>query len=176
MAFGEVSRGLNDLAVYVLGAADAPGTKVDVPGSRSLSWQAQSDNDSLIGDDVVIGIAYDPKQGSGSMEIGRANLTALAAMLGTTATASGTTPNQVITMDEASAPNQVYVQIKAQALGVDTAGSAYEIAICKAKIGSVSEELSQGNWHTPSLDFTFLENASGKMLTRKLQETRVALA
>ena len=174
--FGEVGRGLNDLAVYVLNGADVAGTKVDVPGARSLEWATESDSETIEGDDIVLATAYNAKTGSGSMGLSRMNLTAIAAMLGLTATASGVAPNQLITMEEGSAPNQASVQIKAQAMSGNFAGSAYEITIAKAKVGGVSEALEYGAWHTKSLDFTFVENAAGKFLTRKLQETRVALA
>lgn len=175
-AYGEIARGLNDLAVYVLGGADSPGSKVDVPGVRTLDFSTDADSDSLEGDDTMLAVAYGPKSGSGSMEMGKTNMTARAAMLGGTVSTSGTTPNEVSSWEEPGGANTIWVQIKAQALSVDTSGSAYEITIHKAKAGSASESLGQGAWNTPSLDFEFVPNASGKFITRKQQETRVALA
>ena len=176
MPFGELSRGISDLAVYVLGANDVLGTKVDVPGARAFEWSAESTADTIEGDDEILGTAYSAKEGSGSLSTAKANLTALAAMLGTTAVASGTTPNQLVTMEESSAANQVNLAFKAQAKSVDQAGSAFQVQIWKAKVGSVSESLENGAWHIPSIDFTFVNNVNSKFITRVLQETLVPLA
>lgn len=175
-AYGEIARGLNDLAVNVLGVADAPGSKVDVPGARSFEFNAESDSDTLEGDDIILAVAFSAKKGAGSMEMGKSNLTARAAMFGGTVVVSGTTPNEVNTWEESGAANQIYVQIRSQALSVDKAGSAYEVTLHKAKCGSWSESMGVSEWNTPSVDFEFIPNASDKFITRKLQETRVALA
>lgn len=175
-AYGEIARGLNDLAVYVLGAADAPGSKVDVPGARSFEFSTETDSDTIEGDDTILAVAYSAKRGTGSMEMAKANLTARAAMFGGTATTSGTTPNEVTTWEESSAANTIWLQIKAQATAVDKSGSAYEVTLHKAKAGGSSESMGQGEWNTPSVDFEFVENSTNKFITRKLQETKVALA
>lgn len=176
MATGQIVRGLSDLAVFVLGAADAPGSKVDVPGARAFDVSVDSDSDELEGDDTIIAVAYGSKKGSGSMEMGKANLTARAAMLGGTVTTSGTTPNEVSTWDEPAGANQIWVKISAQAKLADVAGGAYQVDINKAKAGGSSESFGQSAWNTPSLDFSFVESSAGKFITRKLQETLVALA
>lgn len=176
MSYAEVARGLSDLAVFPLEAADALGDIVDVPGARSLNWSTSTDSDTLGGDDTILGVAFGAKTGSGSIEVGRANLTALGAMLGLTVVSAGTTPNIIQTLDESSAANQTYVAIKGQAMGVDTAGSAFEVTIWKAKVGGIDETLEFEGWHTPSYDFEFVDNSSSKMLTRKLYETQVDLA
>ena len=175
MAYGETGRGLNDLAVFPVGAADALGTKVDVPGAQTLEFSTETDSDTVGGDDAILAVAYGAKTGSGSISTARASLTAIAAMLGLTATTTGTTPNQVTTLDEGSAPPQNYFGIKGQTMGADTAGSAYEVTIWKAKAGGISETLEFENWHIPQINFEFIQNAGGKMITRALQETRVAL-
>jgi hypothetical protein len=176
MAYAETGRGLNDVAIYPLIAADALGTKVDFPGAQALEFSTEVDSDTIGGDDAIIAVAYGAKTGSGSLTTARANLTALAAMLGGTVASTGTTPNIVQTLDETSAAPQGYFAIKGQTLGADTAGSAYEVTIWKAKAGGVSETMEFEAWHTPQINFEFIDNSTPKMITRKLQETRVALA
>lgn len=176
MSYAEVARGLADLAVFPLTGADVVGAIVDVPGARSLNWSTSADSDTIGGDDKILGVAYGAKSGSGSIEVAKANLTALAAMLGLTVTTTGVAPASVQSLEESSAANTAYVQIKGQAAGVDTTGSAFEVTIHKAKIGGIDETLEFEGWHTPSYDFEFVDNATGKMLTRKLMETKVAFA
>jgi hypothetical protein len=177
MTFGQLVRGIDDLAVYPLDPADdSEGSAVDVFGARSLEWSTTSDSDEIEGDDLILATAYSPKSGSGSLTHAGASLTGMAAMLGVTAVAAGTTPNATVTVAEDSAANQTYVAIKGQALGADTAGSAFQVTLHKAKVGGISESLENGSWLIPSLDFTFVQNQDGDFITRVLQETRVALA
>lgn len=175
MSFGQLGRGLNDLVVDPIVAGEFE-AMVDVPGARSLQWATTSDSDRIEGDDIVLGVAYNAKTGSGTMTTAKASLTALAAMLGLTATAEGTTPNQTVTLAEGSAANQQHIQIRGQALSVDTEGSAFEVILHDCVVGGISETLELNAWHIPEISFEFLENADGDFITRKLMETRVALA
>lgn len=176
MAYAETGRGLNDVAIYPLIAADALGSKVDFPGAQALEFSTEADSDNVGGDDAILAVAYGAKSGSGSLSTARANLTALSAMIGGTVASVGTTPNIVQTLDEASAAPQGYFAVKGQTLGADTAGSAYEVTLWKCKAGGISETMEYETWHIPQISFEFIENGTGKMITRKLQETRVALA
>ena len=81
MGVAEIARGLGDLQVApVLG--DVPGVWVDVPGARSLSFNTESDSDELEGDNQVIAKVRNAPSLSGSIELGRINLAALAVLLG----------------------------------------------------------------------------------------------
>lgn len=172
MAFGEIPRGLDDLGVYVL-TADTPGAKIDVPGIRSLTFNVESDSDQLEGDNSVIAVVRNPKSLSGSVELGRINLAAMAAFVGGTAGTAGTTPNQIISLDEASAAPARYVQIIGQAYSQDSNGSAYRVVIKKGLIvGGPNETLSVNDWNTPTLDFEGVA-ISGVLLTRSNYETWV---
>jgi hypothetical protein len=176
MSFGQIARGINDMAVYPLEALDAPGDIVDVAGARNLEWSTEADTDQIEGDDVILGVSVSAKRGSGSMQYAKQNLTALAAMLGLTATTSGTTPNQITTLDEPGDANQTYIEIRAQALSVDKSGSAFEVNIHKAKVSGTQESLEVNAWSIPNISFEFLEDADGDFITRKMMETRAALA
>lgn len=175
MPYGEIARGLSDVKVYPLTGADVAGAAVDVPGARTLSFQPEQDSEDWEGDDTVIATAQDNKTGSGSLAVGRQNPTALAAMLGGTAVVSGTTPAQITTYDESAAANEKYVMIKGQSKSLDQGGSAYRVTLHKAKLSSPSESLALKSFNEPSMDLTFLPNATGLFIRREWYETAVAL-
>lgn len=176
MAYAEIARGFNDLKVApVTGVDDDVGTAVDYPGARTLDFGVESDSDELEGDDTIIAIARGTKSGSGSIELGRNNPEALAVMSGGTVVTSGTTPNEVKTLEESAENDTVFFQIIGRARGADTAGSIYEPTIWKAMLTSgLNESLTQNGWNTPTGDFSFVANADGKFLTRKWYETAPA--
>ena len=172
MPYAEIGRGFNDLSVApVTGAADTAGTAVDYPGARTLDFGVDSDQDQLEGDDTIIAIARGTKTGSGSLELGRNNPEALAVITGSTVTTSGTSPNEIKTVEEPATNDTIFFQIIGLARSADVAGSAYQVTIHKALLTSgLNESLSQNGWNTPTGDFAFVKNASNKFLTRKWYE------
>jgi hypothetical protein len=175
MAYGQIGRGLDDLGVYVLGAGDTPGSKVDIPGSRSLAFTVESDSDELEGDNSVIAVVRNPKSLSGSIEIGMISLSGLAAMVGGTAGTTGSTPNAITTLDESSAAPARYFQAIGQAFSQDQNGSAYRVTLKKLLVTSGPDEtMSVNEWNTPTLDFEGVA-VGGVLLTRAQYETSAAL-
>jgi hypothetical protein len=175
MGFGEIPRGLDDLKVYIL-TADVPGSSVDVPGAQSLEWSVESDSDELRGDNTAIALVRNPKTVSGTIRVARINLAAFAAMVGGTATTSGTSPNQIISLDESSAAPARYFQIVGQASSADTNGSAYRTTIYKALVtGGPNETLTIDEWSTPEFEFEAIANPTGNLLKRQNYETAVAV-
>lgn len=177
MAYGEIPRGLDDLAVYVLGALDAPGTKVDVPGAQSLEWSVESDSDELRGDNQAIALVRNPKTVSGTIRVARINLVAIAAMIGGTVVTTGSGGTEVFSLEESSAAPARYFQIMGQAASADTNGSAYRITIYKALVtGGPNETLTIDEWSTPEFEFDAVALASGNLLKRENYATLTALA
>ena len=174
MAYGEIPRGIEDLKVAAL-SGDTPGSSVDVPGVRSLTWNVESDSDDLEGDNAIIATVRNPKSLTGSIEIGRINLAALAAMVGGTVGTSGTTPSEIKTLSESSASSTNYFQATGQAPSQDSSGSAYRALIKKALVTSgPNESMTVNEWSTPTLDFTGVA-ISGVLMVRSNYETSVAL-
>lgn len=177
MAYGEIPRGLDDLGVYVLGAADAPGSKVDVPGAQSLEWSVESDSDELRGDNAAIALVRNPKTVSGTIRVARINLTAIAAMVGGTVVTSGVAPNEIQALEETSAAPARYFQIIGQATSADTNGSAYRVTIYKALVtGGPNETLTIDEWSTPEFEFEAIALTNGNLLKRQNYQTAVAIA
>lgn len=173
---GEIPRGIDDMKINVLDGAGSPGSTVDVPGIRALNFNIESDSDELEGDNTTIAIARDSKRVTGSVELGKMNLAALGAFTGNSTSTSGTTPNQIIILEEASAAPTQYLQIRGQAPSRDATGSGYRVTIYKALVTSGPDEsMTVKEWSTPTLDFEGSENASAKLLKRENYETETAM-
>ena len=171
--FGEIPRGLDDLAVYVLDATDTPGTKVDVPGAQSLEWSVESDSDELRGDNQAIALVRNPKTVSGTIRVARINLGAMVAMVGGTVvvTASGMA-NEVQSLEETSAAPARYFQIVGQATSADANGSAYRVTIYKCLVtGGPNETLTIDEWSTPEFEFESIAISNGDLLKRANYKT-----
>ena len=174
--FGEIPRGLDDLKCNVL-TGETPGASVDIPGAQALEWNVESDSDELRGDNQAIAVVRNPKTVTGSIRIAKINLTALAALVGGTVATSGSTPNQITSLEESSAAPTRYIQLVGQANSADSNNSAYRITIYKALItGGPNESMSEGEWSTPTMDFQAVAIASGNLLKRQNYETAVAIA
>lgn len=167
-----IPRGLGDLKVAPM-TGDTPGTNVDVPGIRTLSYNVEADSDELEGDNAIIAVVRNAAKLSGSMELGSVSLPALAAILGGTATSSGTTPNRILTYNQTNAASTYYFQVTGQAAAAD--GGAYRVVLKKViAISGPDESLSVNSWNTPTLDFEG-SGVGGVLLVRSAYETEVAI-
>lgn len=172
--YGEIPRGLEDLAAYIL-TADVAGTKVDGPGARNLNFTIESDSDQLEGDNSIIAVVRNPKRLTGSVEVGRTNLAFFQTVVGGTATTSGSSPNTIISLDESASAGNRYFQLKANTYSQDVSGTGYEVTLKKLLVtGGPTETLAVGEWSTPAFDFQG-SAISGVLLTRKNYETYTAL-
>lgn len=174
MAYAEIPWGLADLQVAPL-VNDEPGTWVDVPGARSLSFNTESDSEELEGDNEIIAKMRLPKSLSGSIELGRIPLAALAVMLGGAVETDGSGPNAVSKLEEAGGSATSFYSIAGQAPGADVEGSAYRVTIPKALTTSgLDETMEVNSWNTPTLDFEGLA-VDGVLLVREQYQTEVSL-
>ena len=172
--YGEIPRGLQQLVVNVL-TNDTPGANILVPGSRGLTWNVESDSDTLEGDNAIIATVRNPKSLSGSVEIGRIGLTPLAAMAGGVVGSSGVTPNVILALDETASAVASYFQAVGQTYSQDTGTSGYRATLKKLLVVSgPNESLTTGEWNTPTLDFEGVARG-GSLLTRAGYEAYVAL-
>jgi hypothetical protein len=172
--FGEIPRGLEDMAGYVL-TGDVAGAKVDAPGARGLNWTIESDSDQLQGDNQIIAVVRNPKRLTGSVEVGRTNLAFFSCVVGGTATTGGSSPNTIITLDETASAGSRYFQLKGNTFSQDASGTGYEATLKKLLVvGGPTESLTVNEWSTPTFDFEG-SAISGVLLTRKQYETYTAL-
>lgn len=174
MGYGEIPRGLSDLQVAPL-TGNTPGTWVDVPGIRTLSFNMDADSDELEGSNQVIAKVMNPPSLTGSIELGRLNPAALAVLLNGSAETDGTTPNAVTTLDQTNEANMSYIQIAGQAPSADLEGSAYRVILMKVlTTGGPDESLSVNAWNTPTINFEGLD-IDGVAIRRQWYETEAAL-
>lgn len=176
---GEIARGLGDVKIGVLTGNDVaplPAALIDVPGARTLEFQAEADTETWDGDNTTIAIAQGNKTGTGSFAWGRMTLPALAMVLGGTAATSGVAPNVITTYNEPGTPSSIYVQIIGQTPSYDNSGSAYRVTIMKANFSSPAESLGQQEWNEPTLDFQYIPAADGRFVKREQYQTEIAIA
>jgi hypothetical protein len=170
-----VPRGLEDLKVALL-TGDTPGSNVDVYGSKSISWDVESDSDEQTGDNTTIAIVRLPKRLTGSITIGSVPLAALAVMVGGSVVPSGTGTTELNTLDESASAGSTYFQATATTFNRAVSGEGYQVNLKKLLVTSgPAEELSGDAWDEPSLDFEGVA-ISGVLLSRVQQETYAAAA
>jgi hypothetical protein len=173
--YGEIPRGLQQMYINAM-TGDTPGSNVQVPGIRGLNFTVASDSDTLEGDNGVIATVRNPKELTGSVELGRINLAAMAIFSGQSVSPAGSSPNVILSLDEISSSTTVYVQIQGNTYSQDSSGSGYRVVLKKCLITSGPDEsMTVNDWNTPTLDFTGIA-VSGVLLTRKGYETYVALS
>lgn len=173
---GQIARGLGDVKLGVLGAADAapnPVDLVDAPGARTLDFQATADTDSFEGDNTIIAVAQGNKTGTGSFAMGKLSLAALALCLGGTVVTTGTTPSVITKWEEPSTPSSIYVTIIGQTNSFDSSGSGYRVTLHKANFSSPAESLGQSAWNEPTMDFQYIATSDDRFVTREQYETLV---
>lgn len=146
--------GLRDVKLTPLGADGAtPGTKVDLPVSRTLSFSESEEFEELRGDDTVAA-----SHGSGpivewSLESGGISLEAYATMAGGTVTTSGVSPNTIKTYRKMETDARPYLRIEGQSINDN--GGDFHCVIYRAKAdGSLEGEMGNGSF--------WLTSASGK--------------
>jgi len=146
--------GLRDVKLTPLGADGAtPGTPVDLPVSRTLSFSEAEDFEELRGDDAV-----QASHGSGptvewDLESGGISLEAYAVMAGGTVTTSGVTPAAKKTYSKKTTDSRPYFKIEGQSINDN--GGDFHCVIYRAKAdGSLEGEMGDGAF--------WLTSASGK--------------
>jgi hypothetical protein len=150
--------GLRDVGLTPLGAdGETPGTKVDLPASRTLSFQEGVSTEELRGDDALLALRDTATQISWSLESGGISIAAIKVITGGTVTTSGTTPNQKSTLNKKGTDNRPYFKIEGQVIS-DSGGDVHAVIYkCKAE-GDVGGEFSEGSF--------FLTGASGRGIAR----------
>ena len=146
--------GLRDIKLTPLGTDGAtPGTPVDLPAARTLSFSDTEEFEELRGDDTVQGSHGSGPVNEWELEAGGISLEAYAVMAGGTVTTEGVTPNEKKTYRKLITDARPYFKIEGQAIN-DNGGDLHGI-IYRAK--------ADGSLEGTMEDSTFLlTSASGK--------------
>lgn len=146
--------GLRDVKLTPLGVDGAtPGTPVDLPVSRTLSFSETEEFEELRGDDTVAASHGGGPIVEWSLESGGISLEAYAVMAGGTVLVSGSTPNEVKTYRKLETDARPYFRIEGQSINDN--GGDFHCVIYRAKAdGSLEGEMGNGSF--------WLTSASGK--------------
>lgn len=146
--------GLRDVKLTPLGAGgDTPGTAVDLPVSRTLSFSEDEDFEDLRGDDTLVASHGSGPTVSWDLESGGISLEAYAVMAGGTVTSSGVSPNAKKTYSKAITDQRPYFKIEGQSIN-DNGGDFHAVIYRAKATESLEGELSDGSF--------WLSSASGK--------------
>jgi hypothetical protein len=145
--------GLRDVKIAPIGVDGAPGTLVDLPNARTLSFSESEEFEELRGDDKVVA-----SRGSGpavewELESGGISLEALVVLNGGSLVVSGTEPAIVKTYSKRTSDARPYFFAEGQAIS-DSGGDFHaRLHRCKST-DSVEGELSDGSFWLTSASGT----------------------
>jgi hypothetical protein len=167
--------GIRDVKVAVLGANDAPGTLVDFPGARTLSFSEAESFEELRGDDGVLAVHGSGPTVDWELEGGGFSFDAVKALYGGTVTDSGTTPNQKREYVKLDTDQRPYVKIEGQA--ISDSGGDFHVTLWKARAtGELSGTLAdQAYWLTGASGRAIAKTADRKLYTITQNETAAAI-
>ena len=180
--------GINDCKLYpITSDTDSEfvcGTGVDVPGIQEVTMEIEIDEKELYGDEQVLDIYSKAKKVNFTATCAKVSLDVIAATLGGTVTAGGSTPNQTQTLSYDLGTISNYFQLAGKVDYVEElqAVGDYQFNITKCKINSNSfgqpaEEYGTFSFAGNGINSTYGFTApKGKALTLKLAETASALA
>jgi len=125
------------------------GTAVDLPYARTLSFSETEEFTELRGDDSLVAVHGQGPQVEWELEAGGISLEAYAVMSGAAITESGTTPDQIKTLDKLVTHQRPYFKIEGQAIS-DSGGDLHTI-IYRAKANDALEgEFTDGEFFLTS--------------------------
>jgi len=150
--------GVNDAAVYKLSTdpAGAPPTyaaKVDMVGVKSMELTLETDTKELRGDNSLLAADSVLKVLKGKVMYAKFNFDVWTALLTTTATDSGTTPNQKTIMTLAQTDTPVFGKLEAQSKQVDYVGGDMHYLCYKCMPGNFMAGFAEENYREQSFDF-----------------------
>jgi hypothetical protein len=161
MALGHTTKvyGVNDAAAHkitsdVAGTAPGLGSKVDIPGVRTMKTTITMDTKILEGDNVVLSADSVLKSVAGSVEYARFGFDVMAALTSALATDAGTTPNQTVTMTITQTTAPQFVLVETQTLQVDYVGGDLHQKFWKCMPGSIPTGNMHEDYELQSFDFT----------------------
>jgi len=156
MAFGDKPFGLRDIKVVPLPS----GSPVDLPAAQTLTWKPRFRSGELSGDDALQSVVAFVDAYEWSLGAGGISLEALAVLVGNTVSSSGTTPNQVKTLNIAAGDNMPYFKIYGKALGENTNDDIH-VKIYKAKLTSMEGQFQDAQFYITSCSGLAVDGGAG---------------
>lgn len=169
MSFGKIPFGIDSMNVYPL-TGDTPGSAIPVPIGRTLSIEPDEETKELTGYNAVAASNTTQLSGEVTLEYGGTDLALLAGITGATISTSGTTPNQIKTLDiGSSGVTRPYVMVIGRSLGDD--GGDMWLKIWKVKFAVPGVSLEESEYQVSTLTGTAVRNGAGKFFSILQHET-----
>jgi hypothetical protein len=167
--------GLRDIKIRPMAAgSETPGTAVDFPNARTLSFGEAEDFEELRGDDGLVAVHGRGPSVTWSLEGGGVPLEAVKAMFGGTIAETGVTPNQTKTYSKVGTDVRPYFQVEGQA--ISDSGGDFHVLIYKARAtGEFSGEMADGSFWLSGASGQALPKADGKLYDFVQNETATAI-
>jgi hypothetical protein len=169
--------GLRDVKIKPMAAgSETPGTAVDLPNSRTLSFAESEDFEDLRGDDGLVATHGRGPTVNWSLEGGGVSLEAVKALFGGTITETGSTPNQVKKHTKLGTDVRPYCQIEGQA--ISDSGGDFHVVIYKGRCtGELNGEMTDGSfWLTGASGQALPRASDGKLYDLVQNETATAIS
>jgi hypothetical protein len=136
--------GMRDIGLRTLPSPyTTPGSLVDLPNSRTFSFEEAEDFEELRGDDKVIAVRGKGASVNWELESGGISIPSFVVMNGGTPVTTGTTPNQVTTYTKKVTDVRPY--FKASGAAVSDSGGDFQVNVMRARASeNLTGELSDG--------------------------------
>lgn len=159
--YGAPQFGLTDCKVATYNATNSYGTAVDVPSIQMMGVWGRIVSAILEGDDRETAVASRAVGGRADLRWGGITVEALEVLLGSTATSSVGTPNEVKTLRITGGQKLPYFGIVGKALAEE--GGAFWVFVPKAKITQNEFQLASlqyGQFAIPEMQCNLSDDAS----------------
>lgn len=175
--FGEVVYTLTDLVIAALNSDGTYGTSLALDYGQSLTIEPIADNDTLKAFGMNVELLSVPIGAKFTLAQGSVQFAALEILLGLTAVDSGTTPNQISTLDMlGGGAGLPYFGIIGKMASIN--GGAFKVGGFKAKLDSIPQiGVEQNKFVLPEVTGQFAaQNTTTRKLFRiKREETAAAI-
>jgi hypothetical protein len=165
--------GLRDVGLYKF-TGETPGTKVDLPAARTLSFSEAEEFEELRGDDKLIAVRGKGPTISWDLESGGISLQAYAVLSGGTFTTTGTTPTQIDKVAKLGAGVRPYFKAEGQAIS-DIGGDFHAVLYKLRCNGDLEGEMADGTFWLTKASGIGLPNTSDALYDLVQNESVVAI-
>lgn len=168
--YGKTLRGLRDIKI-----TNIAGTlQEDLDAAQTMSFTPEYTTAQLRGDDVVKETLTNLSGGTASLAAGGYSSAAVAIMLGKTVTITGSSPNEVATMQLNQGDTLPYFKVYAQAR--DSQGGDLHLLLSKCKVKSVGEMSFQDEeWFITSMELDVLDDGTNGVVKIIQHQTATTL-
>ena len=169
--YGKFIYGLRDLKVTNIGGT----VQEDLDAAQSLTFTPTFSSAELRGDDVIKVSMGSLSGGTAAISAGGYSSAAMAIMFGKTLSQSGSTPNEITTLQLNEGDVMPY--FKLYGLARDEGGGVVHVILSKCKVtdwGGI--DFSDENWFINSVDVQCLDDGTNGVIKILQHETTATLA